>query len=189
MDTRASYELVALVGKTKGLKGELVVHPPVGLALRLFEGLCAWVVPPSLDGPRVVRVSSVQRQSKHVLAAFEEIGDVQSAASLSGRHLLARSSDLDGAASVALRGTLAHEATSFAARPAQRLVGLSVYDEQAGEVGRVVRVDVGLAQPLLVVEGAFGTVLVPLVEAFVVSEGADRIDMRLPQGLLDLNKR
>lgn len=76
------------------------------------------------------------------------------------------------------------------------LVGCTVVDfhgtESAGEeVGEVIDVDrESTAGALLVVRQATGEVLIPFVKAFLrhVDLNARRIEMNLPEGLLDLNR-
>ena len=70
------------------------------------------------------------------------------------------------------------------------LVGMRVIDEASGPVGRVVDVQPGAAHDLLQVETETGgEVLVPFVDEIVLQvREADRVmDVRLPDGLLELN--
>lgn len=77
------------------------------------------------------------------------------------------------------------------------LTGFSVVDENAGCIGRVVRIDENPAHALLVVdrgsvsdsfEGREDEVLIPLVDEFLVAveEEMGEIRVSLPDGLLDL---
>ena len=56
-------------------------------------------------------------------------------------------------------------------------------------IGRVERVQFGAAQPLLVVGGVDGEILVPLAETICrrIDPAAKRITVELPEGLLELN--
>jgi 16S rRNA processing protein RimM len=59
-------------------------------------------------------------------------------------------------------------------------------DEKYGELGEVTEVMLGPVQDVLVVEGAYGEVLVPVVDAFVLSVSEDGvISTRVPNGLVE----
>ena len=53
------YELVARVGKARGLEGEVTATTAGNLPFSVYEGLHVHVVPPTLDGPRELDVCSV----------------------------------------------------------------------------------------------------------------------------------
>ena len=61
--------------------------------------------------------------------------------------------------------------------------------ESGRRIGLVERVQVGAGQPLLVVGGAQGEILVPLVETICrrIDPAARRITVDLPEGLADVN--
>ena len=63
----------------------------------------------------------------------------------------------------------------------------AVVDEVVGQVGEVVDVVDNGAQQLVVVDGAFGEVLIPFVDAIVLSIDDERktVATRMPSGLLD----
>ncbi len=71
------------------------------------------------------------------------------------------------------------------------LIGCALVDSRTGaKVGAIADVDrEASATPLLVVEAPSGEVLVPFVKAFApkIDLAARQIEMRLPEGLLDLN--
>ena len=70
------------------------------------------------------------------------------------------------------------------------LEGCEVVTTAGVGIGRVLRVDFGAAQPLLVVDGGAGNeVLVPMTEGICrrVTPAEKRIDVELPEGLLELN--
>lgn len=133
-------------------------------------------VPPQHDAPRRARVQSVQDVGKDAyLVAFDGVDSIGVAELLVGCSCLARRADLPEEA-------LAAEADT--------LVGFEVHDARAGFVGAVESVVENPGQFLLSVARADGgqPVLVPLVDALVVDldEDARRIDVDLPDGLLEL---
>ncbi|MCL1891349.1 MAG: hypothetical protein FWG00_04970 [Coriobacteriia bacterium] len=203
MKADENYELVAVMNKPKGLKGEIVVAAPSNLPLRLYEGLEVWIVPPTLTGVRHTRVAQMSEQAKGVVIRLEGVDDGAAARELAGRFLLARA----GAAKVAevLSGATAevlsdgddYDGASFAdvnilaAAELATLIGCSVVDAVAGELGELKRTEDNPAHPLLVVSQG-GTadakeLLIPFVDEFIVSISEDIIEVRLPQGLLELN--
>jgi ribosomal 30S subunit maturation factor RimM len=88
----------------------------------------------------------------------------------------------------ALKPTPATSAASATPPPVPSpAVGLEVEDKTAGYVGTVIEERLGAAQTLWVVQGPFGAVLIPAVDAFVDSWDAHTVHMKLPVGLLELN--
>ena len=69
------------------------------------------------------------------------------------------------------------------------LEGCEVTTESGSRIGLVERVQFGAGQPLLVVGGAQGEILVPLVETICrrIDPVAKRITVDLPEGLVDVN--
>ena len=69
------------------------------------------------------------------------------------------------------------------------LEGCEVTTTSGSVIGRVERVQFGAGQPLLVVGGAEGEILVPLAETICrrIDPQAKRITVELPEGLLELN--
>jgi 16S rRNA processing protein RimM len=69
------------------------------------------------------------------------------------------------------------------------LEGCEVWTESGSRIGLVERVQFGAGQPLLVVGGAQGEILVPLIDTICrrIDPVARRITVELPEGLLDLN--
>ncbi|WP_080797599.1 ribosome maturation factor RimM [Arabiibacter massiliensis] len=167
---------VAELAKPKNLTGGLVARSAPGLPFLLHEGLEVAFVPPQIDAPRRARVASVQDAGRGAyLVTFEGVDSIDVAERLAGCRCLVRRADVPEAA-------LAGEA--------EGLEGFEVHDASAGLVGVVAEVVENPGQTLLSVDRGDGgrMVLVPLVDALVegIDEGARRIDMNLPEGLLDL---
>ena len=167
---------VAELSKTKTLTGGLVARCAPGLPFLLEEGMEVAFVPPQHDAPRRARVRSVQDVGKGAfLVEFEGVDSIDAAELLVGCSCLVRRDALPQSA-------LAAEGDG--------LVGFEVHDARAGLVGAIESVVENPGQFLLSVARADGgaPVLVPLVDAFLVEidEDARRIDVDLPDGLLEL---
>ena len=114
MNEHRDYELVALISKSKGLRGEIIVRSSDGLPLNLYEGLEVWIVPPPLGAVRHTRVALLREQAKGLIVTLEGLVDPDDARKLVGRYLLARKSDIEAAvAKNALVGFGAPEASGL----------------------------------------------------------------------------
>lgn len=165
-------ELIA----TQGLKGRFVARSVHGLPFLLCEGLAVHFVPPTLDGPRRARVHSVQHLgSGEYCVEFDKVRDRDTAELLAGSHCLVSCSDLP------------ENFDDILHTNAEYLDGFLVIDRSLGEVGRIVDVREMPTQDLLIVEGASGEVMIPLVDEFVVEfdDDARMLTMDLPHGLID----
>ena len=166
---------VAVLARTRNMKGRLVVRGTAGLPFLLEEGDEVAFVPPQTDVARratVAEVRLIDERSAEVL--FDGV-DGDAARALVGCHCLVRRSEIDVAA--------------IEAEPAL-WDGWSVVDVEAGLLGDVTGVIDDPGQSLLEVRRADGSgdVLIPAVDEIVLDVDADarivRVD--LPAGLLDL---
>jgi len=144
MGTHEEYELVALINKPKGLKGEVIVVAPDGLPLSLFEGLSVWIVPPMLEGVRTTWIERLRDQKDGSLVKLAGVDSLDTARDLVGRFLLVRADDVRDYAPVGSDG----EADDTMP---ESYLGSVVYDEAKGYIGIVARVEDTPAHPLLVV--------------------------------------
>lgn len=167
---------VAVLAKTKNLQGGFVAQGATGLPFLLFEGLEVAFVPPVLDAPRRARVTSVApTDERTAVVTFDVVEGIDAAEALVGCHCLARRADLpDGALDA----------------PEGAWDGWEVHDTASGLVGSVSSIQEMPGQDLLEVSSAKEdrTILIPLVDAFVVEvdEDARRIVVDVPDGLLEL---
>ena len=168
---------VANLAATKNLDGGLVARSAAGLPLLLEEGMQVALVPPVLDAPRNVTVSSLRpRSDTEAVVFFEEVTSGALAELLVGRRVLVRRADVDLQALEAEDDLPSWE-------------GWRLLDENAGYVGEVLRIEERPFQPLLVVGRSQGAeALVPLADDLIVSvdEESCAILMRLAPGLLEL---
>ena len=171
---------VAVLTKTRNLKGGLVVQGATGLPFLLSEGDEVAFVPPQTDLPRRACVQWVRKIDELSAEVGFESVDADTARGLVGCHCLIRRDELD--------------VTAFEEEPAL-WNGWSVVDAKAGFVGRVADVIDNPGQMLLEVERCTesdttgqGRVLVPVVDEIVldVDLEACKVQVDLPNGLLDL---
>lgn len=175
--TRRWADVAELIA-TQGLKGRFVARSVRGLPFLLEEGLAVDFVPPTLEGPRHVRVSFVQHAGDgEYLVDFTGVSDRDTAERLVGSHCLVARELLPDDFDELLRADAGH------------VSGYRVVDEALGELGPVVEVREMPTQDLLVVEHSAGEVLIPFVDEFVrdIDEDEGIVYVSVPQGLIDLN--
>lgn len=165
---------VAVLAKTKNLKGRFVARAAAGLPFLLEEGDEVAFVPPRLDVPRRAVVSLVKLVDERSAEVEFEGVDGDDAIALAGCHCLIRRDSIDESV--------------FEEMPAA-WEGWVVVDREEGEIGVVEGLVENPGQALLEVgrpDG--GRVLVPVVDEIVRDVDAKRriIGVELPQGLLDL---
>lgn len=167
---------IATLVKPHNQKGAFLVRAAEGLPFLLELGMEVQLVPPVLDAPRSVTVSSVSMKNESdAYVTFAEVTDGSTAHALSGCHCLA------------LRELFNPEELRVA--EAYRWDGWDVYDPKRGTLGEVRDVLTDRVQPLLEVERTGGeTLLIPLVDEFIVNvdEENRRIEVSLIDGMLDL---
>lgn len=171
-----AWAKVAELTKAKTLSGGLVARCVPGPPFLLAEGTEVAFVPPQHDAPRYARVVSVRDEGRGTyFITFDCVKGIDDAERLAGCSCLVRRADLPTDALVV---------------EPESLAGFEVYDEEAGFVGVVDEVIENPGQCLLSVVKPEGgePVLIPLVDAFVKAfdEEASRIDLTLPDGLLEL---
>lgn len=168
----AHYELVARVGKTRGLEGKVTASAAGDLPFALYEGLEVCVVPPSLYGPRELTVECIDESSDNIfLVQFEGIDSIDDAEQIVGRYLLAKTDDLDP-----------YDYEQY------EEIGRSVIDERYGALGEIVEIIFTPANDVWVVNGAHGEVLIPVIEDVVLDIPEDvneSIRTRVMDGLVE----
>ena len=189
-----SYRQVASIIRVRGVKGEAEVQDIDGLLSRLPAGIELWLVPPTASGPRQTRIETMRESASGIWVTLAGIEDRDTAAPLIGRFLLAAEDEL-------LPEPPPDESTTFADQEAQdpglspekptmppEALGLLVNDITHGFIGSIVEVSDISPQTVWIVEGPFGDVMIPAVEAFVRSWDKTAVIVDLPRGLLELNK-
>ena len=165
------YELVARVGKARGLEGEVTATTAGDLPFSVYAGLHVHVVPPTLQGPRELDVVSVCEGAGNTYQLrFEGVDTIDAAEQIAGRFLLADVRDLEG-----LDMPL-------------REIGRIVIDERHGELGEIREVIETAAHDVWVIDGPFGEVLVPVVDEVIVTYPEDESEpvcTRVMDGLLE----
>lgn len=165
---------VGRVVRAHGVRGDLLVESLTDVEGRFSRGTRLGLV--TKDGAR--RTVTVRRSERpmpeRLVVAFEGIDDRDAAEALRGARL-----------------EVPREAVPAAPEGAFwqfELVGCRVFEGAAGELGEVVDVADAGSGPLLVVAMPDGrTVPLPFVDRFLVGVdlAAKRIDLRLPEGLIE----
>lgn len=172
-DERGELLLVGRVARAHGNRGQVIVNLETDFAEDRFKPGAVLFVGADAT-PRGIR--DVRFHHGRPIVSFEGIGTMDDAEALAGAELKVAASTLPPLPA----GTYyRHD-----------LVGCEVRDEANTSLGRVADVEGPIERSVLVIDGADGEVLIPLAADFCV-----RIDMttreivvRLPEGLLELNK-
>ena len=137
------------------------------------QTLC--VAPPQIDFPRslTVKEAKLKNSEKQMLClAFNEDADFRD---LVGKSLLIEKDFAEKNFEV-LNDSIQND-----------LIGKLLIDEILGEIGKVIDVG-GDAQKHLIVEKDSKLVYVPYVDEIIVDVKEDKINAKLPSGLLDINE-
>jgi 16S rRNA processing protein RimM len=166
----APYEAVARVIRVHGLKGEVAVKPLTGLPLERLIGAQVWFVPPP-SGMRDLVLDAVRPGPKGPLLTFTPPLTADAARHIAGRTMLVRSD------------ALPEDMPQDEFDP----LGFSVVDGERGVLGSIDDVIITGANDVWVVHGAYGQVLIPVIDQVVlaVDESAEVITVRLLPGLID----
>lgn len=175
----AERRLVARIGKAHGLGGEVTVrlHTDDPQA-RFAAGAVLDTEAPAGSGvPYRLTVRSARCHNGTWLIAFEEVPDRTGAEGLRDTRLLAG-------------GVTSEPSDSEEAWYADELTGLTAYDPDGAELGKVTGVEPGAVQDLLVLRLLDGRpAYVPFVRQLVpvVDVPAGRVVVDAPPGLFDLD--
>ena len=164
------FEFGKVVG-THGLKGDLKVrsHTPGSAALLEADRVFLRDSSGQVVSCEPVRMSPHKGNILLRLAGFDQ---VETASQLVGSEVLMQLSELP---------ELDEDENYW-----YQLQGMSVSDRARGDIGRIEKMFTTAAHDVYVVQGRFGEVLIPAVEAFVLEVDTDREQMLvdLPEGLV-----
>jgi 16S rRNA processing protein RimM len=170
----APYQRIGKVLRVHGSDGEVTVRLDRDLPLSGLLGIDVWAVPPGSRGAVALRLAGLRDSPKGSVVRFEQVETRSEALDLVGRWLLATAS------------ALPERTTSVA-----DLLQYDVTDTVRGALGLVTDVIETGANDVLVVEGPYGEVLVPVIDDVIVGvdEAARTIVVRLLEGLLEEDAR
>lgn len=166
----AAYRRVGRIQRSHGTQGEVVVAIGDGLSFDDLRGLDVWVVPPSVR-VRSYRILDVRPGPRGAIVTLEDVEAVAVAREITGRWLLAEAASLPGPDAAATD-----------------MIGYAVSDVLRGHLGVVTDIIVTGANDVLVVdEGPFGQVLLPVIEQVIldVDDSARSLSVALLDGLID----
>ncbi len=144
--------------------------PLRGLPFLLHKGLECALTPPALDRDRFCSVTKVTEGGSEMLVSFSGINDLDAAESIAGCLVLVRAEDID---------------LDPLTAPVDNLLGRAVVDERYGELGTISEVIFTPANSVWAIDGAYGEVLVPVIESVVSSIPEDGpIAIRVMDGII-----
>jgi 16S rRNA processing protein RimM len=171
-----AWVLVARVVRPQGRHGEVLADLLTDFPERFAERKRLFLQGPK-SAPRPVELEKHWLHQRRVVLKFVGIDSIDDAETLRG---------LEVCIPRAERAPLEDGAVYIS-----DLIGCLLVDSRTqGEVGKIAGVDrEASATPMLVIETPPGEVLVPFAKAFAprIDLAAKRIEMQLPEGLLDLN--
>jgi 16S rRNA processing protein RimM len=168
--------LVGRVARAHGNKGQVIVNPETDFAQERFAVGHELVVEDVRSGRTTTRrITAVRFHGGRPIIALAGVDTMTDAEALAGADL-----KMPGEALGALPANTFYR---------HDLVGCEVKDAGGHTIGRVTGVEGPLEQSRLVVAGANGELLIPMVEGICVSvdTAAQTIVVDPPAGLMDLN--
>lgn len=169
-DATDLFEVGVIVG-TRGLRGELRVRPSSGSGSALLDAETVWLaVAGGAPAPFAVVKATVNKAQ--IMLQLATLGHIDQVAGLSGTPVLMRYADL---------GELPEDSFYW-----HELQGLRVVDRQHGDLGCIEDMFSTPAHDIYVVRGPFGEVLIPAVDAFIITidREARCMTVDLPDGLV-----
>ena len=142
-----------LIKKTKGLVGEVIVQTSNDLISCFYEGLNLYFVPPQNDLIRSAHISELTVASDTTLqVVFSEIADMDTAKRLKGLHLIANRGDLNISDYDICNNYL----------------NRCCIDINYGDLGIVSEYIENPANPVLVINGQYGEILVSINQETII---------------------
>jgi len=184
--TSEQWVWLARIRRPQGRKGEVFADILTDFPEKFSERHQLWLLPADVTTaaakalpPREVELSAHWLHKGGIVLHFAGIDSISAAETLAG---------LIVAVPYSQRAALAEDEVHIA-----DLIGCTVFEVTNPEpvaVGQIENVDRAAGPvPLLIVQGAKGEVLIPFARSFLrkLDLEARRIEMTLPEGLLDLN--
>jgi 16S rRNA processing protein RimM len=171
MELEACFK-IGFVQKTHGLKGEVTISLEAGL-FDSFESVASMFI--DVKGrlvPYFIEEASIKGDKAFV--KLEDVNTSEEAAQLKGCSLYLPKT----ARPKSKRGEFYND----------EVIGFTVHDKETGTIGKIVRVENEEVNPLLIVLQGEKEVAIPINAPFItsVNKSAKKIDVALPEGLLDL---
>lgn len=163
---------VGVVAGTHGLRGELRVRPISGSTSALLDAGSVFLASGEAGATVEYKVLRTTPHKSQVILRLTGLEHISVAEGLLGRRVFMRYGDL---------GELPDDTRYWF-----QLAGLAVVDRQRGPIGTLDDLFTTPAHDVYVVNGPFGEVLIPAVEAMVVAVDLETRQMTvdLPEGLI-----
>lgn len=164
---------VGRIIKSVGLEGDVLVDYSIEPSFFALEDKPVWIVPPVL-GQHETSFASILPQKDRYRVHLSGVDSIDVAKPLAAKSLIMRSADVP---SELMLPALTD--------PVE--LGYEVYSEQWGFVGTITEVIITKANDVWVVDGAYGEVLLPVIESVVlaIDDDARRIEVEVLSGLIE----
>ena len=185
----AEWVWLARIRRPQGRKGEVFAEILTDFPEKFAERRQLWLLPEGAAGaraatqspsPRAIQLTNHWLHKGGVVFHFAGVESISEAETLTGRIVAIPREE---------RAALAEDEVYIA-----DLIGCLLMDvanaETPASVGEIENVDRGMGPvPMLIVRGASGEVLVPFVKSYLrrIDVEGRRVEMALPEGLVDLN--
>jgi 16S rRNA processing protein RimM len=162
------------VKKVHGYKGEVCINWNSGIIPLLKSEEPVFVEFEQIPVPFFICDFRPANSGQHIVS-FDDVESDIKAATLCGRKVFLRKNDID--------------LNNQEFLPDELLVGYMVLDINLGELGVLKEINRSSPQPLMVIDGSRGEVLIPFVREFIVGidEQEARIAVNTPEGLTEIN--
>jgi 16S rRNA processing protein RimM len=168
--------LVGRVARPHGIRGQVIVNPETDFAGERFTpGQTLLVGPPGQTVPR--RIVEARFHKGRPIVAFEDVATMNDAEALAGAELWMPQAEM---APLPAGTSYRHD-----------LVGCEVRDRAGTVIGEVREVEGTLERSYLIVKGAHGDVMIPMIDEICVTVSPTErlIVVAPPDGLLEVNRR
>lgn len=164
------FVAIGSVVRTHGLKGEISIAPAFAISLESLVGLSVWLTPPS-GVVRATRITAIRQGPKGPLVTLDGVKSIETASQIVGKQLVVEASELP---------------EDVDPEDELELDGYRVHDERRGLIGEISETLITGANDVWVVHGAYGEVLIPVIEDVVVEIDDDKqlILVKLLDGLM-----
>lgn len=171
---------VGTIRKSHGLSGEVLAAFAGRTSLRDLVGKPVWVTPPT----QRVHCTAFERidiladsDNGDAYVSLEGVKSLDDSSGLSRKRLICRREDVP----ISLLEEIEDEESGFA------LLGYSVHSEVYGDLGAVVEYIETKANDILVVEGCYGEVLLPVIDEVVlaIDDEQEHIKVFVLPGLIE----
>ena len=161
--TTERFVTVGTIRKSHGLNGEVLVAFATGASLPVLVGKRVWVTPPTQKVSENV-FSSIDEFGGGYLVKLSNVDSIEEASGLSNRSLVCAAEDLPSEVVDAVRDESDPDS----------VLGFKVSSDNYGDLGVVSEYLVTKANDCIVVEGAYGELILPVIDEVLLDVDYER---------------